>query len=285
MPESDDQLPPALQQWVALRDEHIRMLQQQTEQYRLAIDKTKGINDRLEATEQEVQRWRSDYERLRIQKGGFGFKMLILTGFTALLFGLGAGWWFFRPKESNSTLFQRFSQAYGFQLEYQMAQKQYEAAERGLAVYRHDPVFAPILPELELINNLVRAVRSQGDTTATVEGFSMVKKDTFAAAPNAPVRILTITEESGAKIHEEAIPESPVIARLKKKEQAGQWAQTAEPVQLRVPRGKARDYWYEVETKTGQKGWVFGYFTNASLRQFTPDSIPAAVGKDTLRQH
>lgn len=295
MSEKNESLSPEVREWLAVRDEHILRLQQELADAAAALQKTEQVNRDLQALrrehkaytdafnqrtkslEDEVQAWQSDYEKLRIQKGGFGFKALLATGMAATLFGMAVGWLFFRQKDPNAALFQEFSKTAGFTLEYQMAQKQYAAAEQTVSGYRHNKVFAPIDRELELIANLIRAVRSQGDTLPQLEGYAVVKADTFTAKDPTPSQILTITSETGATVHLEALQSAPVIARLKKKDQIGQWDRTPEPDKLKVStktaKGLAQDYWYEVETKDGQKGWVFGFYTNASLKQFKADSV------------
>ncbi len=236
--------------------------------------------------EQEVQQWQYDYEQLRIQKGGFGFKAMAAVGFAATLIGLAAGFLLFRQRDPNTVLFQQFNKAAGFNLEYSLTHGQYEKAEKIITDFSKNGTYAPILPEIELIGNLVNAAKLRGDSAVqTSVGYSVVLHDTISGERPKPKRALVVIHDGAVNVHTEALYNAPVLITLKKRDKIDQWDRTAELDKLRTvnakgKKGVAEDYWYEVETSDGQKGWVFGFFTNASINRFkpdVPDTIPAAV--------
>ncbi len=305
MSEKENPVTPEMQEWLTIRDQHIVRLEEELKAVADAFDKrTRELNtvrqehitwvntaqQKTKALEVENQRWQSDYESLRIQKGGFGFKTILGTGFAATLAGMILGWIIFRQKDPNSVLFDQFNQSAGFKLEYTISQRQYPAAERLISEFNHNTAFQPLKPEFDLLMRLVNAARtSTSDSTFlanSVSGYSVTQSDNSNTTTEKPVRNLTITAGNGATIHTEALGTSPVIAKLKNKTIAAQWDKTPEPDKLPVThqsaKGIAEDYWYEVETEDGQKGWVFGFYTNASLKKFKPDTPDSLkIKKDT----
>jgi hypothetical protein len=244
--------------------------------------------------EQEVQQWQHDYEQLRIQKGGFGFKTILASGIAATVVGMALGWLFFQQKDPNSVLFSQFSKAAGFNLEYNLSHQQYNEAQKIVTDYQNNKTYSPIQPELLLIGNLIKAVRNNSDTSAAASvGYSVVLQDTLNGVRPKPVRSLVVIYNGTVNIHTEALFDAPILATIKKKDKIDQWDRTQELAKTHTTNSKgkkgiAEDYWYEVETKDGMKGWVFGFFTNASMNRFKPDvpdslMIPKPVPqKDTL---
>ena len=244
--------------------------------------------------EQEVQQWQHDYEQLRIQKGGFGFKTILASGIAATVVGMALGWLFFQQKDPNAVLFSQFNKAAGFNLEYNLSHQQYDEAQKTVADYHNNKIYAPIQPELQLIGNLIKAVKNSGDTsTVSSVGYSVVIQDTLNGIRPKPVRSLTVVYDGAVHVHTEALFNAPVLATIKKKDKIDQWDRTQELAKIHTTNSKgkkgiAEDYWYEVETKDGMKGWVFGFFTNASMNRFKPDIpdsliiAPTPIKKDSL---
>jgi hypothetical protein len=236
--------------------------------------------------EQEVQQWQHDYEQLRIQKGGFGFKAMAAAGFAATIIGIGVGFLVFRQRDPNALLFQKFSQAAGFNLEYSLTHGQYDKADKIIQDFSKNSTFAPILPEISFVGNLLEAAKLRGDSAVqpNLGGYSVLRYDTISGERPKPVRSLVIIHDGAVNVHTEALYNAPVLITLKKRDKIDQWDRTAELTKLKTvnakgKKGVAEDYWYEVETADGQKGWVFGFFTNASINRFkpdVPDSIPPA---------
>jgi hypothetical protein len=147
---------------------------------------------------------------------------------------------------------------------------------------------------LLLIGNLIKAVRNSNDTSAAASvGYSVVLQDTLNGIRPKPVRSLVVIYNGTVNIHTEALFDAPILATIKKKDKIDQWDRTQELAKTHTTnsngkKGIAEDYWYEVETKDGMKGWVFGFFTNASMNRFKPD-VPDSLmilqpitKKDTL---
>jgi hypothetical protein len=291
---NDPSLSPDQQEWLRIRDEHINWLQNEIsslQAHSASLEKTL-TNFRQEhvalvqAQQQEkddltrrLNDWQRNYESLRVQKGGFGFKALLATGILALGIGLLAGWIFFSHKDPDAVVFSQFEKEAGFQLEYALAQKQYTSAAAILENCLDKKSNQAIAPQVKLIQRLVSAVKLSADTTyAGSIGYSLTKDDSVQPESLEPVRQLVITAPI-VPLHQEALSTSPVLLKLKKKDKIGQWDRTPEPEKIRLStekniKGEAEDFWYEVETTDGIKGWVFGYYTNASLKKFVPDSIP-----------
>ena len=124
-----------------------------------------NLSQKAKALESEIHHWQHDYEQLRIQKGGFGFKALAAFSFGTLLFGIALGWLFFKQKQPDSIVFDKFNHAAGFSLEYHIAHQEYPAAERLISQYRRDPYYKTILPLLDLLLLLVQAAKTASDST------------------------------------------------------------------------------------------------------------------------
>ncbi|HND89171.1 MAG TPA: hypothetical protein PK971_12630, partial [Saprospiraceae bacterium] len=75
---------------------------------------------------QENRRLQQAYQSLRVQKGGFGFTMLLTVAAVAALFGLAAGYVFIRLSNDHSKAFQRFRGDQQFQLEFALSQGKFE---------------------------------------------------------------------------------------------------------------------------------------------------------------
>jgi hypothetical protein len=304
---TDATLPPAVAEWVAIRDEHIRHLEATVAELRTQLQaRTAAAADELARVKQEhiayasayqqqsgtlkqeIQQWQSDYEHLRVQKGGFGFKALAAAATAGILVGLALGWLIWSHKDPQTIVFQQFMQQSGFQTEYAVRQRQFDEAARIIRTQSALGAYESIRPQLDFMANLVASAQL-GFTEAGIEvaeaGYATKPPVDTSALDRSAARQLVVTDV-GARLYTEARTAANIIATLQKKDQIGQWDRTAAPEKLRlVSKGKpgvAEDYWYEVETKTGQKGWVFGHFTNASLQRFRPDSV--AVARDTTRR-
>jgi hypothetical protein len=207
---------------------------------------------------------------------------------------MALGWLLFQQKDPNSVLFSQFSKAAGFNLEYHLSHQQYNEAQKIVTDYQNNKTYSPIQPELLLIGNLIKAVQISADTTIQPSvGYSVVLQDTLSGIRPKPVRSLEIIYDGTVNIHTEALFNAPVLASIKKKDKIDQWDRTQELAKIRTTNSKgkkgiAEDYWYEVETKDGMKGWVFGFFTNASMNRFQPDVpdsliiVQPALPKDSL---
>lgn len=102
-----------------------------------------------------------DYERLRVQKGGFGLKAMALSGFggfisAATLFLL---FWFLRPADEHTATFARFRDAHLFQFERAISEGRFEDVESTLRDNQDLPENKLIKPEIEFARKLVGAAK------------------------------------------------------------------------------------------------------------------------------
>lgn len=307
MPEPDS-IPSEQQAWLAIRDEHIVQLEGQAavlrQQLRDATTAFQKANEQRQLQEAELtasrqqqvelqqsaQQWREHYEQLRIQKGGFGLKALAATGLAGLVLGLLVYRIFFYHPDAHARAFDQFRKDAGFQVEYSLNQRQIDKANAILQQQMARSEYAPIHEELDFMSSMVGAVqRAYADTAQSGAGnlqYAIHPASGDTALLIKPQRQLTITEDA-AIIHVEASFKSGVLVALKKKEKINQWDQTTATDKIKVLRngirGTAEDYWYEVETADGYKGWLFGYYTNASLKRFKPDTTASNLTKlDTI---
>lgn len=136
MPEQEERGTPQLAELLKKRDEQIRQL----------------VEDN--------HRWQNDYELLRIQKGGFGFKALLGIGTVSGFIGIFLGWLIFRQKDPVSVLFDQFNKSAGFKVEYSVAQGNYADAEKQITAFHANNTFKPVRPELELMLRIVKAAET-----------------------------------------------------------------------------------------------------------------------------
>ena len=108
---------------------------------------------------QENRRLQQDYESLRLQKGGFGFRMLLTVGFSAALFGLVSCYLFFRLKNDETKTFQHFTHEHQFRFEYALSHGQFEEVEAALRSSAEQPEFQAVRPEIEFTKKIVEAAK------------------------------------------------------------------------------------------------------------------------------
>lgn len=108
---------------------------------------------------QDNRQLQQDYESLRLQKGGFGFKMLLAVGFAGALFGLVSCYLFFRLKNDETKTFQHFTRQHQFQFEYALSHGQFEEVEATLRGSQSQPEFQAIQPEIEFTKKIVEAAK------------------------------------------------------------------------------------------------------------------------------
>ncbi|MFZ4475131.1 MAG: hypothetical protein ACOYPR_08060 [Saprospiraceae bacterium] len=110
------------------------------------------------ALQQELHQLQHDYESLRLQKGGFGFKALLGSGFLATLMAIAFWYFVFRPsKDLHAHLFEHFQKEHQFNIEYAISQGQFKHAEDLLKASLEQPENAPIYPEIQMVYKIVGA--------------------------------------------------------------------------------------------------------------------------------
>lgn len=146
----------------ALADAELRAQKyaQEAETLRQANEQQSVTIDKMGETARRLQH---DYENLRIQKGGFGFKMLLFSGFLAFLTGFALHWLFFRPSNNHAETFSRFRDANLFNYEVALSQGELEQVEKALKADEAKPENKLIQPEIEFARKLVGAAGRQKD--------------------------------------------------------------------------------------------------------------------------
>jgi hypothetical protein len=114
---------------------------------------------RLRVVEDDARQWQHDYETLRVQKGGFGFKALLIAAMGGAFFGAVACYIFFRPADHDAQAFARFQQKNLFKYEYALSQGNFEEVEESLRLEAARPENDIIQPELEFARKLVGAAK------------------------------------------------------------------------------------------------------------------------------
>lgn len=114
------------------------------------------------ALRQERQALQQDYTQLRVQKGGFGLKVLLLTGFIGTLGGLLiciVYWLVAQPKSEHAQVFDQFRDTHLFNYERSISQGRFDEVELDLERNLGRPEYQPIRPELEFSKKLVGAAK------------------------------------------------------------------------------------------------------------------------------
>jgi len=101
----------------------------------------------------------NDYENLRVQKGGFGFKILMASGFVGCLSGLMFCFLFFRLTDNRVKDFERFRNQQLFAIEYAISEGRFDAAEKILHDQSDLPENARIGAEIDCMRKLVTAAK------------------------------------------------------------------------------------------------------------------------------
>ncbi len=133
-------------------------LEKLRQQYADDLFEERHLNKRLH---EERHQFQLDYERLRVQKGGFGLKAMFLSGFSGFLSGLALCGlaWLLRPKDDHIAAFLRFRDAHLFQYELAISKGQFQEVESSLHQSAALPENKLIQPELEFARKLVGAAK------------------------------------------------------------------------------------------------------------------------------
>jgi hypothetical protein len=130
--------------------------QQRSQRYENAWS---GLFDEQKALREENQQLQHGYENLRIQKGGFGFKMLLFSGlggfFTALI--LCFVYLKLKPKDPHITALQHFKREHLFEFELSLSKGQFQEVRNSIESAIQKPENQPIKTDLEIIRELLEA--------------------------------------------------------------------------------------------------------------------------------
>lgn len=120
-------------------------------------------NELLVSQKQELQKElhviQHDYESLRLQKGGFGFKTILATGFIATMVGMVACYVLFKPKDQHVAVFEQFRHENQFDIEYAISEGQFVQAEEALKTSLEKPDNELIKPEIRMMYKIVSAFK------------------------------------------------------------------------------------------------------------------------------
>ncbi|MBP6826416.1 MAG: hypothetical protein KA165_07645 [Saprospiraceae bacterium] len=122
-------------------------------------DEWSSLYDQHKELRDTHHRLQHDYEILRLQKGGFGFKMLILSGFAGFLLAVVPCFAYLKlkPKDSHLIAFREFQRENLFNYELAISRGQFEDVEKSLKLNMERPEYQLIVPEIEFSKNLVEA--------------------------------------------------------------------------------------------------------------------------------
>lgn len=115
--------------------------------------------EHIHRLQHDIRQLQDDYENLRVQKGGFGFKMLAFSGFCGFITGIVICFLFFRPTDHRSEAFRRFQREQLFQVEYAINEGRFEDALKLLSGLKEQPDNELIREELESIRKVTEAAR------------------------------------------------------------------------------------------------------------------------------
>lgn len=120
-----------------------------------------NLFDQNRALREEHQKLQQGYETLRIQKGGFGFKMLMLSGwggfFTALV--LCFVYLKLKPKDPHTIALQNFRNEHLMEYELSLSKNEFDAVRLSLEESYNHPENKPIRTDIEIIRELVEAAQ------------------------------------------------------------------------------------------------------------------------------
>lgn len=134
-------------------------LEKLRQQYADDLFAERQINKELRT---ESHRILLDYERLRVQKGGFGLKMLFFSGWGGFFSGAlvcAVYFIFLHPKADHVVAFTRFRDAHLFNYELSINEGHFGAVEQNLKESLDMPENAAIRPQLEFVKKIVGAAR------------------------------------------------------------------------------------------------------------------------------
>lgn len=124
-------------------------------------DEWSALYDQARDLREMNSRLQHDYESLRIQKGGFGFKMLMFSGLAgfALAVLLCFAYIKLKPKEAHVVAFRKFQRENLFNYELAISRGQFDEVEKSLEFNMERPEYQAIVPELEFTRNMIEAAR------------------------------------------------------------------------------------------------------------------------------
>ncbi len=123
------------------------------------LDEWSAQYDMHQSIKGEHLKLQHEYERLRLQKGGFGFKMLMASGMGGFLTALCFCFVYIKlkPKDAHTIALEHFKQNTLFKYELDLSQGNYEHVMQSIHHQRQLPENQIIKPELDIIENVISA--------------------------------------------------------------------------------------------------------------------------------
>ncbi len=147
---------PSPEQQIAVLEKAFADAEHRAQKYQQERDR---LNDQRWDLQQENRRLEQDYESLRLQKGGFGFKSLLAVAVASVFFGVICTWLFFRLKNDHAKAFGQFTRDHQFRFEYALSQGRFEEVEAAIRSNIDRPEVQAIRPEIEFTKKIVEAAK------------------------------------------------------------------------------------------------------------------------------
>lgn len=118
-----------------------------------------SLFDQNKVLREENHELQQSYETLRIQKGGFGFKTLLLSGLGGFITALLLCFVYIKlkPKDPHLAALHHFRRAHLFEYELALSKKQFNEVKLSLENELHNPDNQPIIVEIEMLRELIEA--------------------------------------------------------------------------------------------------------------------------------
>jgi len=124
-------------------------------------DDWSALYDQNRDLREENHRLQRDYETLRVQKGGFGFKMLLLSGLGGFVTALILSFVYLKlkPKEPAVAAFRHFQRENLINYELAISQGKFEEVQTSLEKNQTRPEYKPIEPQISFLKEIVNAAK------------------------------------------------------------------------------------------------------------------------------
>lgn len=118
-----------------------------------------SLFDQNKSLREENHRLQHDYETLRIQKGGFGFKMLLFSGLGGFVTALVLCFVYIKlkPKDAHTTALHHFRRTHLFEYELALSHRKFDEVKMSLEKNIQHPDYQVIKPDLEMMRELIEA--------------------------------------------------------------------------------------------------------------------------------
>lgn len=126
-------------------------------------DDWSALYDQNRELREENHRLQHDYEKLRIQKGGFGFKMLLFSGFCGFITALVLCFIYLKlkPKEPQVVAFRQFQRENLINFELAISKGQFGEVEQTLDRSLQRPEYEAIEPQILFMKEMVKATKNR----------------------------------------------------------------------------------------------------------------------------